>query len=181
MAGANNNVIKMDQQNEIVNRVANSMLITFDLETYYESGDRFLFDIKAQLYEGLIIKEKDFREFIKTHNWSSYKDKLVAITCTADAIIPTWAFILVAISLRPYAKRIEFGSLATLEERLFQEALAKVDWHQFQNQKVVIKGCSKIKVPESAYILAVSKLQPIVSSLMFGEACSTVPLYKRRP
>lgn len=170
----------MEQQNEIINRVANSTLITFDLEEYYVPGDRFLFDIKDQLHEGLIVREKDFREFIKTHNWSSYQDKLVAITCTTDAIIPTWAFILVAIALRPYARRIEFGSLNTLEERLFQEALTQVNWQQFRNQKVVIKGCSKVRVPESAYIFAVSKLQPVVSSLMFGEACSTVPLYKKK-
>lgn len=170
----------MEQQNEIINRVANSTLITFDLEEYYVPGDRFLFDIKDQLHEGLIVREKDFREFIKTHNWSSYQDKLVAITCTTDAIIPTWAFILVAIALRPYARRIEFGSLNTLEERLFQEALTQVNWQQFRNQKVVIKGCGKVRVPESAYIFAVSKLQPVVSSLMFGEACSTVPLYKKK-
>lgn len=170
----------MEQQNEIINRVANSTLITFDLEEYYVPGDRFLFDIKDQLHEGLIVREKDFREFIKTHNWSSFQDKLVAITCTTDAIIPTWAFILVAIALRPYARRIEFGSLNTLEERLFQEALTQVNWQQFRNQKVVIKGCSKVRVPESAYIFAVSKLQPVVSSLMFGEACSTVPLYKKK-
>lgn len=168
------------EQNEIINRVSNSTLITFDLEEYYEAGDRVLFDIKDQLYEGLILKEKDFREFIKNNNWSSYQDKFVAITCTADAIIPTWAFMLVAIALKPYAKRIEFGTLENLEEKLFQDALSKVNWDQFHNAKVVVKGCSKVNVPASAYVLTVSKLQPIVSSLMFGEACSTVPLYKRK-
>lgn len=168
------------EQEEIINKVANSTLITFDLEEYYESGDRVLLDIKDQLYQGLILKEKDFREFIKAHNWSSYQDKFVAITCSADAIIPTWAYMLVAIALKPFAKKIEFGTLNDLEEKLFQDALSKVDWDQFRNAKVVVKGCSKVNVPASAYVLTVSKLQPIVSSLMFGEACSTVPLYKRK-
>jgi hypothetical protein len=167
-------------ENEIINRVASSNLVTFDLEEYYQPGERVLIDIKDQLFRGLILKEKDFREFIKNQNWSAYQDKLVAIICTADAIIPTWAYMLVAIALRPYAKRIEFGTLDKLEERLFETALSKIDWSQFNQLKVVVKGCSKVKVPESAYVLAVSNLQPIVSSLMFGEACSTVPLYKRK-
>jgi len=168
------------QEDEIINKVSNSSLITFDLEEFYEAGDRVLLDIKDQLYQGLILKEKEFREFIRTHNWSSYQDKFVAITCSADAIIPTWAYMLVAIALQPYAKKIEFGTLDDLEERLFQDALSKVDWEQFRNAKVVVRGCSKVNVPASAYVLTVSKLQPIVSSLMFGEACSTVPLYKRK-
>jgi hypothetical protein len=168
------------EQEEIINKVSNSALITFDLEEYYEAGDRTLLDITDQLYQGLILKEKDFREFIKTHNWSAYQDKFVAITCSADAIIPTWAYMLVAIALRPFAKRIEFGTLDNLDEKLFQDALSKVDWDQFRNAKVVVKGCSKVNVPVSAYVFTVSKLQPIVSSLMFGEACSTVPLYKRK-
>jgi hypothetical protein len=168
------------EQEEIINKVANSTLITFDLEEYYEAGDRVLLDIKDQLYQGLILKEKDFREFIKANNWSSYQDKLVAITCTADAIIPIWAYMLVAIALQPFAKKIEVGTLDNLEEKLFQDTLSKVDWDQFRNAKVVVKGCSKVNVPASAYVLTVSKLQPIVSSLMFGEACSTVPLYKRK-
>lgn len=168
------------EEKEIINRVSTSSLITFDLEEYYQPGERVLVDIKDQLYEGLILKEKDFREFIKQHDWSQYQNKFVAITCTTDAIIPTWAFMLVAIALRPYAKVIEFGTLENLEERLFQEALSTVNWSQFNNSKVVVKGCSKVNVPTSAYVHAVAKLQPIVSSLMFGEACSTVPLYKKK-
>src|SRR5688572_12326321 len=170
----------MEPEKEIINRVSTSSLITFDLEEYYQPGERILFDIKDQLYQGLILKEKDFREFIKSHDWSLYQNKFVAITCSADAIVPTWAYMLVAIALRPFAKTIEFGTLETLEEKLFQNALASVNWSQFQNVKVVVKGCSKVDVPTSAYVLAVSKLQPIASSLMFGEACSTVPLYKKK-
>lgn len=169
----------MPQEKEIINRVSNSSLLTFDLEEYHQPGERVLLDIKDQLYEGLILKEKDFREFIKNHDWAFYQNKLVAVTCSADAIIPTWAFMLVAIALRPYATRIEFGTLDDLEENLFREALSMVDWDQFRNAKVVVKGCSKVNVPASAYVLAVTKLQPIVASLMFGEACSTVPLYKK--
>jgi hypothetical protein len=167
-------------EQEIINKVSNSSLITFDLEEYYQPGERALIDIKAQLYEGLILKEKDFREFIKSHDWSLYQNKFVAITCTADAIIPTWAYMLVAIALKPHAKIIEFGTLENLEAKLFQRALSKVNWSQFQNAKVVVKGCSKVNVPASAYVIVVTELQPIVSSLMFGEACSTVPLYKKK-
>jgi hypothetical protein len=170
----------MEQEKEIINRVSNSSIVTFDLEEYYQPGERILIDIKDQLYQGLILKEKDFREFIKNHDWALYKNKFVAITCTADAIIPTWAYMLVAIALRPFAKKVELGTLVDLEEKIFQEILSKVDWSQFHSAKVVVKGCSKVNVPAAAYVFTVSQLQPIVSSLMFGEACSTVPLYKRR-
>ena len=170
----------MEQEKEIINRVSNSSLITFDLEEYYQPGERVLIDIKNQLVEGLILKEKDFREFIKNHDWSSYQNKFVAITCSADAIIPTWAFMLVAIAVRPYASVVEFGTLENLEEKLFRTSLSTIDWNQFRNAKVVVKGCSKVNVPASVYVLAAAQLQPIASSLMFGEACSTVPLYKKK-
>jgi hypothetical protein len=166
------------QENEIVNRVANSALITFDLEEYHQTGDRVLLDIKEQLFEGLILKEKDFRAYIKATDWSVYQNKLVAIHCSTDAIIPTWAYMLVAIALKPYAKAIEFGTLEQLEEKLYDNVLSKVNWEQYRNTKVVVKGCSKVNVPTSAYVKTVAQLQPLVSSLMFGEACSTVPLYK---
>lgn len=170
----------MQEEKEIVNRVSQSSLITFDLEQYYQSGDRVLIDIKDQLYGGLILREKEFREFIKSHDWSMYQNKFVAVTCSVDAIIPTWAYMLVAISLRPFAKMIELGTLGQLEEKLFQQALSKVNWEQYRDAKVVVKGCSKVDVPTAAYVWAVAQLQPLVSSLMFGEACSTVPLYKKK-
>jgi hypothetical protein len=170
----------MQQENEIINRVSGSSLVTFDLEEYYQPGERVLLDIKDQLHEGLILKEKDFRAYIKSHNWQQYQNKLVAITCSADAIIPTWAHMLVAIALTPYATAIEFGTLKQLEEKLYDSALAKINWEQFRNAKVVVKGCSKVSVPASAYVKAAAYLQPIASSLMFGEACSTVPLYKKQ-
>lgn len=168
------------QENEIINRVTNSSLITFDLEEYYQPGDRVLVDIKDQLYQGLILKEKDFRAYIKTTNWSVYQNKFVAIHCSTDAIIPTWAYMLVAIALKPYATAIEFGTLEQLEEKLYDDVLSKVNWEQYRKTKVVVKGCSKVNVPTSAYVKTVAQLQPLVSSLMFGEACSTVPLYKNQ-
>lgn len=170
----------MAEEKEIVNKVAASSLITFDLEEYYQPGERVLIDLKDQLFQGMILREKDLRDFIKVNDWSAYQEKFVAITCTADAVIPTWAYMLVAIALKPYAKAVEFGSLETLEEKLFADALDKIDWEQFRNQKIVVKGCSKVNVPASAYVKTVSKLQPVATSLMFGEACSTVPLFKRK-
>lgn len=170
----------MPEEKEIINRVAGSSLVTFDLEAYYQPGERVLVDLKDQLFEEQILREKDLRDFIKSNDWSLYKEKFVAITCSVDAVIPTWAYMLVAIALRPYAKAIEFGTLEKLEERLFEDALAKVDWQQFRNAKIVVKGCSKINVPAWAYVKSITELQPIAASLMFGEACSTVPLFKRK-
>jgi hypothetical protein len=171
----------MEAEDQIINRVSSSSLITFDLETYYTPGDRIILDIKDQLYQGLILKEKDFRTFIKNQDWSSFKKKYVAITCSADAIVPTWAFMLVAIALEPFASRVVFGTLEDLEIELFRSALDKVDWHVYENAKVVIKGCSKVEVPTALYVDVIEKLKPVASSLMFGEACSTVPLYKKLP
>ena len=164
---------------EIINRVAGSSLVTFDLETLYVPGDRVLFDLKDNLFQGLILKEKDFREFVKTHDWSEYGGKYVAVTCTADAIIPVWAFMLVAISLEPHASKVVMGDIQSLENQLFLEALNKVDWESFRDRKVVVKGCSKVDVPDSVYVEAAHRLRSVAASVMFGEACSTVPLYKR--
>lgn len=170
----------MEAENQIVNRVAGSALVTLNLEEYYQPGERVLLDITDQLFQGLILKEKDFRNFIKEHNWTQYQNKFVAITCTADAIVPTWAFMLLSIALHPRAKKIVFGSLTDLEEVLFREALQKIDWSSFKDSKVVVKGCSKVEVPVSIYVEAVNQLMPYATSLMFGEPCSTVPLYKAR-
>jgi hypothetical protein len=167
------------EKEEIVNRVTNSTLITFDLEDLYEPGERVLIDIKDQLYEGLILREKDFRTFIREHSWSDYEDKLIAITCSSDAIIPTWAYMLMTVALQPYAKKVVFGTLDNLERALYQEALAKVDWEKFRDNKIVVKGCSKVNVPVEAYVEVINKLRPVASSIMYGEACSTVPLFKK--
>ncbi|AYB30346.1 DUF2480 family protein [Chryseolinea soli] len=168
-----------ETQDQIVNKVANSALVTFDLEHYYQPGERVVLDIKGQLYQELILKEKDFRDFIRQHDWTAYQDKYVAITCTADAIVPTWAFMLVSIALQPYAKQVVFGTLEELETAIFKKSLEKVDWTTFQNAKVVVKGCSKVDVPVAIYVEATNNLRPYAASIMFGEPCSTVPLYKK--
>lgn len=167
-------------ENEIVNRVSNSQLLTFDLEELYTPGERVLFDIKGLLFQGLILREKDFRDFIKSHDWSQYKNKHVAITCSVDAVIPTWAYMLLASALQPYASQVIFGSLHDLEINLYKEALNKINWEKFTNAKVVIKGCSKVDVPISAYVEATTRLRSLSSSIMFGEPCSTVPVFKRK-
>jgi len=167
-------------EDQITNRVTASNLITLDLEELYSPGERTLFDIKDLLFQGLILKEKDFRDFIKQHDWSAFRGKHVAITCSADAIVPTWAFMLLATVLQPFAQNVIFGSLEDLEKTLFLQKLNLVDWKKFVNEKVVIKGCSKVQVPVTAYVEAVNRLRPLASSIMFGEACSTVPLFKQK-
>lgn len=167
-------------ENEIVNRVSNSQLVTFDLEELYTPGERIVFDIKQLLFQELILREKDFRDFIKDHNWAQYQNKFVAITCSADAIVPTWAYMLLASALQPYSQQIIFGTLQDLEARLFEQTLNKVDWQKFTNAKVVVKGCSKVEVPVSIYVEATNKLRQVAQSIMYGEPCSTVPIFKRK-
>jgi hypothetical protein len=170
----------MEAEETIVNKVLNSQLVTFNLEDYYQQGERVVYDIKDNLFQGIILKEKDFREFLKQHDWSQYQSKHVALTCTEDAIIPTWAYMLLVIHLQPYAKTVVFGDLVALEQHLFQEAIAGVNLEEYRNAKVVIKGCSKVPVPEYAYVEITRLLTPVSQSLMFGEPCSTVPLMKRK-
>ena len=165
---------------EITNRVANSGLISFDLEDYYDQSERIVFDIKNQLYEGLVLREKDFRAFIKEHDWSAYQDKNVTITCTAEAIVPTWAYMLITTRLEPYAKNVLFGSLEAMETYLFNKAIASINPEDYRDAKLVIKGCSNHPVPISAYTELVRRLAPVVTSIMYGEPCSTVPIYKRK-
>lgn len=167
-------------ENEIVNRVSSSPLVTFNLEELYTSGERVLFDIKSLLFQELILREKDFRDFIKSHDWSQYTNKHVAITCSADAVVPTWAYMLLTASLQPYASSVIFGSLHDLEITLFKNALDKIEWGKFSNSKVVIKGCSKVEVPISSYVEVTNRLRPVASSIMFGEPCSTVPVFKKK-
>lgn len=163
----------------IVNRVANSPLVSFDLEQYYPEGERIVYDIKDNLYEETILREKDFRVFIKEYDWSQYNGKNVAITCSVDAIIPTWAYMLLASKINPFANHITLGNLQDLERELFAKVLAKLNLDEFKDAKVVVKGCSDKSVPASAYVEIVRLLQPITSSIMFGEPCSTVPVYKK--
>ena len=164
--------------NEIVNRVANSQLKTIDLEDFYPKGTRTVIDIKNWLFHEQILKETDFREHLKNHDWSKYKDAYVALTCSSDAIIPSWAFMLIATYVSPFAKKIVVGNLADLETSIFQDLISHFDIEDFVGKPVIIKGCSNKPIPETAYIQLIEKLQPIVKSIMFGEACSTVPLFK---
>jgi hypothetical protein len=169
----------METEKDIVNRVASSPLVTFDLEELYLPGERVVVDIKEQLFQELILKEKDFRNFIKTTDWSAFKNKFVAITCSADAIIPHWAYMLLTSALHPHAQKIVFGSLEDLETKIFFDQLSTVDFSKYTDAKIVIKGCSKVNVPAAVYVEATRLLMPCASSIMFGEPCSTVPVYKK--
>ena len=165
---------------EIINKVANSSLINIDLEDFYPEGPRVIFDLKDWLYEELILKEKDFRQNLKEHDWSQYEGKYVAMTCTADAIVPSWAYLLVATYLQPVAKKVIQGTLKDLDQILYTEIIANLPIDEYVDGKIIVKGCSRKPVPESAYVQLIEKLQPVVNSFMFGEACSTVPLYKNK-
>lgn len=164
---------------EIINKVANSALEVFDLEDYYPNGIRTQLDISQWLYEGFLLKEKDFRDALKNHDWSQYENHYVAINCSTDAIIPAWATILVTVYLMPFAKKVVVGTFEDLNTALYQEILSTIDYSLYQDKPVILKGCSKKPVPESAYILAIQKLQQYAKSIMFGEACSAVPLFKK--
>jgi hypothetical protein len=170
----------MNQQDQepIINRVAGSALVSIDLETYYPEGERVLLDIQEVLYMGLILREKEFRQWVKEHDWSQYAGKHVAIWCGADAIVPVWAYMLIATRLEPQTSSFIYGDLAALEDQLFSRALQQIDPLEYSGAKVVIKGCSNKPVPVSAYVALTRLLRPHVSSIMYGEPCSTVPLYK---
>ncbi len=170
----------MDIQENIINKVAQSGLVTLDPASFYPEGERVIYDIKDNLYMGLILREKDFREFVKGHDWAQYAGKNVGITCTADAIVPAWAYMLLANRLAPYAREVVFGNQDVLETVLFEKELAKADFEQYRDQRIVLKGCGDIEVPTSAYVELTKRLTPVAKSLMFGEPCSTVPIYKRR-
>ncbi len=166
-------------EEEIVNRVAKSPLVSFNLEEHYQEGERVVYDIKDNLYQEMILKEKDFRAFVKDCDWSQYQGKFVAITCSVDAIVPTWAYMLLVTKLEPYAKKVIFGNLETLETILYQESLSQINLEEFRNAKVVVKGCGDLSVPVFAYTEITRLLRPYASTIMFGEPCSTVPLYKK--
>ena len=164
---------------ELINKVAQSALVTLNLEELIHPGERVVYDIKDNLFMGLILREKDFRAFIKENDWSVYAGKNVAIINSADAIVPTWAYMLLATKLQPYVNRYVLGNLEDLEQVLFQEAIAKINPDEYREAKVVVKGCGQIPVPNFAYVEIMRLLLPMVSSIMYGEPCSTVPIYKK--
>lgn len=165
---------------EIINRVANSKLVTFDLEDFYPKGERIHFDISQWLVEGIVLREKDFRDKANTHDWSQYKDCYVALYCSTDAIVPGWAYILLSIHLAPFATKVTVGSLEDLESILYTEILQNIDFSEYRDKPVIIKGCAHKPIPKNAYVLASQKLQSVAKSIMYGEACSSVPLFKRK-
>jgi len=165
---------------EIVNRVAQSKLITFDLEDYYPEGKRIVLDIKDWLFEGFILKEKEFRRHVSEHNWGQFQDAFVAINCSTEAIIPGWANMLIASKLQPYARRVVVGNLEQLETSLYQSAIENIDIAPFKDKLVIIKGCSNKPVPANAYVWITSKIQTVAKSVMYGEACSSVPIFRKK-
>lgn len=164
---------------EIINKVANSKLVSLDLEDYYPKGERVLIDIKYWLFQEQVLIEKEYRRSLSEQDWTAYQNKYVAIACSPDAIIPSWAYLLLTVHLAPYAKKIVVGDLEQLETLLFEEVISKINIEEFAGKPVIIKGCSEKFIPHAAYSLLIQKLRPVVSSLMYGEACSSVPLYKR--
>jgi hypothetical protein len=167
-------------EEEIINRVALSKLVVVDLEDYYPKGKRTVLDIKDWLFEELVLREKDFREHVKQHDWSKYQDNFVALTCTSDAIVPAWAFMFLTMQLQPYAKKTVIGSLEQLETSIYQDIIENLDIQTFADKPLIIKGCAHKPVPANAYIMLSQRLRPIAKSIMYGEACSSVPLYKRK-
>lgn len=166
--------------NEIVNRVAQSKLITFNLEDYYPQGKRVVLDIKDWLHEGCILKEKEFRAEIANHDWKKYNTSYVAIGCSTDAIVPGWAFMLIASKLQPYCKMCVVGNLEELETSIYLSIIENLETSSFKDQMVIIKGCSNKPVPPNAYVWITAKIQAVAKSVMYGEACSSVPLFKRK-
>jgi hypothetical protein len=165
--------------NEIVNRVANSKLETIDLESFILDNERVTFDLIKWLKNDLVLIEKDFRENLQNHDWKQYKNKFLSIVCSNDAIIPDWAFLLVSSYLKKEEIKHVIGSLELLENILISEAINNYDFSNYQNKTVIIKGCSNKFIPKSSYSILIDKLQPVVKSIMFGEACSSVPVYKK--
>ena len=166
---------------EIVNRVAKSPLVSVDLEEYLHKGEYAIFDVKDTLFEGLILREKDFRDFIKENDWSVYQNKNVGLICTADAIVPTWAYMLLVTKVKEFANVVTFGNEEAIEKALIDQAIEKcMSDLDLNEKKVVVKGCGDVKNVEYAYTKITEKLFPIVTSLMYGEPCSTVPIFKRK-
>ena len=166
-------------ENEIINRVAQSQLKTIDLEDYYPIGERIFLDIEQWLYEGLVLREKEFRASVAGHDWSQYQDKYVAVDCSTDAIIPGWAYMLIVTQLQPYAKKVVQGNLETLETSIYQSIIENMDISAYTGKPVIIKGCTNKPVPPNAYLWITAKLMGVAKSVMYGEACSSVPLCKK--
>jgi hypothetical protein len=166
-------------EEEIINRVAQSKLVTFNLEDFYPAGRRVLLDIQPWLHQGIVLREKEFRSSIANHDWEQYKDAFVALTCSTDAIVPGWAYMLIMTKLQPTSKKVVIGDLEQLETSIYQSVIADIDVSEYEGLPVIIKGCTKKPVPPNAYLWITAKLQTVAKSVMYGEACSSVPLFKK--
>jgi len=164
----------------IINKVAESGLITLNLEDYYPREQILLFDLKPFLFMEMILKEKDFRQALQQHEWSPYADKIVAVTCTADAVIPVWAYMLVASYLQPIAKEVVMGDQEIARKQIFLKNIDAINGSDFTDKRVVVKGCGDLPIGEYAYMEITKKLRPVAKSIMYGEPCSTVPVYKKK-
>ena len=168
----------MEDQKEIVNRVAKSGLIQLDMADFFAKEEIVEYDIAQNLWEGIALKEKDFREFIRTNDWSIFEDKHVALTCSVDAIIPSWAYMLLSSALQDHAISIHFGSKKEVEQELLMSNINNIQNQDYIDSRIVIKGCGDKHVSEKAWVAITNKLHPVVRSIMYGEPCGTVPLYK---
>lgn len=163
---------------EIRNKIAESGLLTLDMKSFKGSQKRIVIDIKNWLFEGMVLKEKMFREYLKNENWSQYENSFVALNCSADTIVPIWAYMLITKYLKPYPKSIVFGDWKRLENKIFEVNIDKLNLAEFKNKRVLLKGCTDIYIPDESYVQISNKLMSTVKSLMFGEACSNVPIFK---
>jgi len=163
-----------------INKIEESGLITINLEDYYPSEEIVLFDLKDYLFMGLILKEKEFREALKQIDLSVYKDKLVAVTCSADAIIPIWAYMLIGSLLQPVVKELYYGTANQIQQQILLKNIESINAADYVEKRVVIKGCGDLPIGEAAYLQITQKLRPVVKSIMYGEPCSTVPIYKKK-
>lgn len=170
----------MQEEFEIENKVAKSGLITISLGDFYSKGERVALDIQQFLWNGMVVKEKFFRESVSAFDWLQFQNKHVAIYCSEDVIIPSWAYLLVTVRLQDVAQTVVLGSLEELEVQLFQKEIDKFEFEGLSDQRVLVKGCADVDVPDAAFVYFATKALPKVKSLMFGEACSNVPLYKRK-
>lgn len=165
---------------EIINRVAQSKLMTIDLEDYYPAGERVLFDISDWLMEGLILREKEFRKHVAEYDWSQHKGQYISLACTTDAIIPAWAYMLISVHLTPFVEKVIIGTFDQLETAIYQDIINNLDVTAYKDKPVIIKGCANKPIPDNAYTMMTAKLHSVAKSVMYGEACSAVPLYKKR-
>jgi hypothetical protein len=167
-------------EDEIINRVEKSAIEQVNLDDFYPKGERVAFDLKNVLVNEMVLIEKDFRAFVKNNDWSVYQDKYVYVICSADAIVPLWAFMLVVSTIKPYAKKVVMGNSQDLEKAIFNDIFDALDFTEYEDKSVIVKGCGHHPIPESIFVDFTNRLQDVAKNIMFGEACSAVPLFKKK-